>query len=200
MSWFRRLLQPTHEPTEVKSGHSPSVRHALQAMPTVKFDPSTVSESVKANLRRNIELLGDLGKEHVREIYKVALRSILAGRDLHMLVTALMTIAGVSKERSAEIALSLHNKASAQIDRERTASIGITQAKWMYSNAPCMKNPFHRTEAEVQQDAAHQAANGKRYEISKGLFVDGKWTWPGVEEGCKCIPRSIIPGLERRES
>jgi hypothetical protein len=169
-------------------------------MPTVKFDPSTVSKSVKANLRENIELLDDLGKEHFREVYKVALCSILAGRDLHLLVTALMTIEGISKERAVEIARSLHNKASAQIDRERQASLGITHGRWMYANAPCMRNPSHPIATEIQQDSAHRAVDGKRYEISKGLFVDGKWTWPGVEEGCKCISRSIIPGLEEYES
>lgn len=200
MSWFRRLLRPTYKPTRGESGHSQSSRYAPQAMPTVKFDPSAVSKSVKANLRRNIASLNDLEKEHLREIYDVALLSISAGGDSHLLVTALMTAEGMSKERAAEIARYLHRKAKALIDRERQASIGITHAKWMYANAPCMTNPSHTTDAEVQQDAAHRAANGKRYEINKGLFVDGKWTWPGAEEGCKCISRSIIPGLEEQES
>lgn len=193
MSWSRRLLQPAHRPTKVKSGHSPSVHHALPSMPTVKFDPSTVNKSVKANLRKNIELLDDLGKEHFREVYKVALRSVLAGRDLNMLATALTTVEGMSKRRAAEIARSLHNKASAQINRERQASLGITHAIWMYSNAPCVRNPRHPTDAEIQEDSAHRTANGKRYEISKGLFVDGKWRWPGVEEGCKCSSKSVMP-------
>jgi hypothetical protein len=43
MSWLRRLVQSVIKPAEVKSGYSPSVRYALEAMPTVKFDPSTVS-------------------------------------------------------------------------------------------------------------------------------------------------------------
>jgi hypothetical protein len=36
-------VQSVIKPAEVKSGYSPSVRYALEAMPTVKFDPSTVS-------------------------------------------------------------------------------------------------------------------------------------------------------------
>lgn len=162
-------------------------------MVTVKFDPSTVSESVKASLRRDIESLDGLGSEHVRGVYDVALRSILAGRDLHLLVTALTTIEGVPRKRAAEIARFLHNRASAQINRERQASLGITHAIWLYPNAPCMKDPRHPTEGGIRQDAAHRAAAGQRYEISKGLFVDGKWTWPGVEEGCRCSSRSVLP-------
>jgi hypothetical protein len=196
MSWLRRLLQPVIKPAEVKRGYSPSVRYALEAMPNVKFDPSTVSKSVKADLRRNIELLDDLGKKHVPQIYEAALGSVSAGRDLNVLFLALMKIEGMSKGRAAEIARSLNNKATAIINRERQASLGITHAKWMYANAPCMRDPSHPSAAEVQRDAAHCTANGKKYEIGKGLFVDGKWTWPGIEEGCKCASRSILPGLE----
>jgi hypothetical protein len=168
-------------------------------MPTVKFDPSTVTKSVKADLRRNIELLDYLGKEHVPQIYEAAVRSVSAGRDLNVLFLALMKIEGMSKGRAAEIARSLNNKATAIINRERQASLGITHAKWMYANAPCMKDPKRPSAADVKQDSAHRLANGSRYETRKGLFVDGKWTWPGVEEGCKCTSRSIVPGLEKWE-
>ena len=78
---------------------------------------------------------------------------------------------------------------------ERQSSLGITHAIWMYANAPCMKDPWCDcpTAADIRQDSAHRAANGKKYEIAKGLFVDGKWTWPGVEEGCKCCSRPVLP-------
>jgi hypothetical protein len=171
-------------PTDVKRFHSPLA---------VEFDPSTVSESVKESLRNNIELLDDLGKKHVLQIYKVALRSVLAGRDLRMLSTALIEIAGMSRDRAADIARSLHNKATEQINRERQSSLGIAHAIWMYANAPCMKDPRHPVAANIRQDSAHRAADGKRYDLSKGLLVDGKWTRPGVEEGCKCVSRAVLP-------
>jgi uncharacterized protein with gpF-like domain len=168
-------------------------------MPTVKFDPSTVGKSVKVNLRRNIEMLDDLEKKHVKQVYELALHSITVGGDLHLFCAGLMNmyIEGMTTGRAAEIGRSLSSKAKAIIDRERQASLGITHAIWRYSNAPCLKNPSNPMDAEAQQDAAHQAADGKRYEIKKGLFVDGKWTWPGTEEWCKCVSRSILPGLEK---
>jgi len=187
MSWLRHLLQPFTKPTEGKRFHSPFA---------IEFDPSLVSKSTKANLRRNIESLDDIEKKHVKQIYKVALRSVLAGGDEHVLYTALMKIEGMTKRRAAEIARSLNAKAREQINRERTLSLGITHAIWMYANAPCMKDPRHPVVEDVQQDSAHRAANGKKYEITKGLFVDGKWTRPGVEEGCKCTARSVLPWNE----
>jgi len=197
MSWLSRLWHPLNAPTEAKSSHSAPVRSPLQGIPTVKFDPSTVNQRVKVNLLRNIELLADLEKKHVKQVYEIALRSLLAGRDLHMLATALREIAGLPQKRAADVARSLHNKATMQITRERQAALGITHAKWMYPNAPCMVDPRHPTEAGIGQDAAHKAADGKIYDLSKGLLVDGKWTWPGVEDGCKCSSRPILPGSTR---
>jgi len=197
MTWLRRLLQPITKPTETKDTSLSESRP--RSMFAVEFDASTVTKSVKADLRRNIGLLDDIDKKHARQIYEAALRSVSAGRDLHVLYTALMNIEGMSKDRAADIARSLNNKASAIIDRERQASLGITHATWMYASTSCMVNPFASspTASEVQQDSAHREANGKRYEIKRGLFVDGKWTWPGFEDGCKCVSRAIIPGLEK---
>jgi hypothetical protein len=170
----------------------------MEAMPTIKFDPSVVTKSVKADLRRNVELLAGAEKKHVENIYELALRSIVGRRDFYSFCTEMMDmhIKGMTRSKAAEIGTSLANKAGAVTDKERQASLGITHAKWLYANAPFMRDPSHPSAEEVQQDAAHRAANGKRYEVSKGLFVDGKWTWPGVEEDCKCVSRSILPGLE----
>ena len=199
MSWLRRLLQTSTKPTVVKKDYSPSVRYAMEAMPTTKFDPSAVTKSVKADLLRNIELLEDMEKKHVKQVYELALRSIVGRRDFYLFCTEIMDlhIEGMTRSKAAEFGRSLANKVGAVIERERRTSLGITHAKWLYANAPCMRDPNHPSAAEVQRDAAHCAANGQRYEISKGLFVDGKWTWPGVDEGCKCVSRSIIPGLEK---
>ena len=184
MSWFRRLLQPLIKPTESERFQSPFA---------IEFDPSTVSESVKASLRRNIRLISGIDKKRSQLIYEAALSSLLAGRDQDSLVMALMRIEGIAKGRAVEITRSLHNKATKQINRERQASLGITHAIWMYANAPCMANPSRPTAAGVRRDSAHRAANGKKYEIAKGLFVDGKWTWPGVERGGKCTSRAVLP-------
>jgi hypothetical protein len=162
-------------------------------MPTAKFDPLTVSKSVKANLLRNIELHPDLERKHVQQIYEVALR---APSNLNLLCAELMKIDRMTQGRAVEIARSLSRTTTAILNRERQTSLGITHAIWLYPNAPCMRDPRHPATADVQRDSAHRLANGKRYEISKGLFVDGKWTWPGVEEGCKCSSRSVLPGLE----
>ena len=101
-------------------------------------------------------------------------------------------IEGMTEGLVVEITRWLHNKARVETEQARRDSLGITHAIWMYA-ASCMINPSRPTAAGVRQDSAHSSANGKRYEIAKGLFVDGKWTWPGVELGCKCVSRSVLP-------
>lgn len=190
MSWIGRLLKPLVRPTGQNGKPAPN------SLPTVKFDPASVSEGVRADLRHNIALIGDVDKKHFESIYQAAVKSISAGGDLHALSCALMDIDEMPKQRAAQIARSLNNKAMSLINRERQASLGITHTIWMYSNAPCIKDPRHPDATDIQQDAAHRSADGKRFELSKGLLVDGKRTWPGIEEGCKCMSRAVLPGLE----
>ncbi|MBI2714239.1 MAG: hypothetical protein HYX37_07260 [Rhizobiales bacterium] len=152
---------------------------------------------MKADLRKNIMLLGEIDKNNFEQVYDAALRSISAGGDLQVLYNVLMqmNINGMTKQRAAEIARLLNNKATAIMQRTRQESLGIMQAKWLYSGAPCKINRKNPTDQENRQDAAHRAANGKPFDVSKGMFVDGKWTWPGVEPGCRCVSKSIVPGF-----
>ena len=154
-------------------------------IPTVKFDASRVTETVKADIRKNIEALEDIDRSFFDQVYDAALRSISAGLDLSIIYNCLqqMNIDGMTKERAADIARLLNYKATALMDRERLNSLGIKQVLWLYSGAPCDVKP---TGEESRQNAAHKAASGKPFDVSKGMFLDGKWTWPGVEPGCKC--------------
>jgi uncharacterized protein with gpF-like domain len=165
----------------------------MSRIPTVKFDASRVTDALKADLRKNISLLDDVDQKHFEPIYDAALRSISAGRDLHLLYKALMqmSIDGLTKRRAEDIARQLNNAATAFINKERQEAVGIKQAKWLYSGAPCEIN----FKTPTGQDAAHRAANGKVFDVSKGMFLNGKWIWPGVEPGCNCVAKSIVPGF-----
>ena len=157
-----------------------------QTMPTVPFDPDKVTKAVSTDLLKNIKELPDINARDVRSIYDAALRSISAGRALHVIYEALLPIDGMSPARANEIARLLNNKATALMNSESQSRLGITHARWLYSGASC---------GDPDQDAAHSAANGQTYPIGKGMFLNGLWTWPGRENGCKCVSRSVIPGL-----
>jgi hypothetical protein len=74
-------------------------------------------------------------------------------------------------------------RASSLHGRKRQLQSGTTHAIWMHSGAG------------VAPRSAHVAFSGHMYEVARGAFLEGKWTWPGVEIDCKCMSRPVIPGF-----
>jgi hypothetical protein len=85
----------------------------------------------------------------------------------------------------------------APANRDRSVSPGAKYALWTYSGTPCRLNPNKPSAKDIRQNAAHKAANGKRFNTAKGLLLNGRPTFPGQSEGCNCTSRSVIPGLNR---
>jgi hypothetical protein len=175
------------------SRKTPSNEEAADSIHTVRFDPSRVTDAIKNDVWNNVLLLDDIDRNCAHQVYVAALRSISAGRDLSILYEALMQLNdnGITKRRAAEISHLLNNRATALMNKERQESLGIKHAIWLYSGAPCEIDPKKAT----GQDAAHKTANGKPFDVSKGMLLNGKWTWPGVEPGCRCASKSVIPGF-----
>jgi len=166
---------------------NPEPGQQTYAIPTIKFDSAKVTETVKADLKQNIKSLKEVGAGDFDKIYDAALSSISAGRALHILYQALMAIDGMHKRRAEDISLTLNNKATALIQAEEQGRLGIRYAIWFYSGAPC---------GDSEQDTAHKAANGEPYAVNKGMLLNGRWTRPGYEEGCKCVSKSMIVGFD----
>jgi len=169
----------------------------VRSIPTVKFDKSRVTARVRADLRRSISQIADIKKSDRDEVYAAAVKSIEAGRDLGSLARGLRDICGLSQRRAAEIAHRLNGEATATMNADQQTGLGITHARWVYSGAPCVPHPKSATDDQWKVDAAHKAADGKTYEVSKGMKLAGVWVRPGQLEFCKCVSRSIIKALEK---
>jgi len=178
-----------------KSSLCNGMKEPSQTTPTVADDVSGFSESVKANLKENIRLLGDIDSKNFEDVYLAAVHSISnnGGSNLHRFATELSDIDGMTKTQAIQIARTLSNKTASLISRERQLDLGIEYSVWRYAGAPCMTNPSSPCESDIERDTAHCKANGKRYEIRKGLTINGKQTWPGSEDGCKCTSRPVLP-------
>jgi uncharacterized protein with gpF-like domain len=164
------------------------------SIPTVKFDPTRVTDAVLADLKQNIRALPEVGANDFETVYQAAFRAISVGGALNIIYAALMDIEGMSKRRAEDISRSLNFKAKAIMDAEQQAKLGIKYATWLYSGAPCRVNA--KQPGREDQDEAHKAANGKPFLISKGMFLNGEWTWPGRKDGCKCVSKSMIAGFD----
>jgi uncharacterized protein with gpF-like domain len=152
---------------------------------TVRFKATPAMRAAySAVIAENVSLIKSVSSQHLTAVEGVVMRSVMAGRDLSILAGELETAYGVTKRRAAFIARDQNNKATAVLQRTRHVELGITKAVWLHSAGGKKPRP------------EHVAFSGQVYDIAKGAFLEGKWTWPGMEINCRCVSKPIIPGLE----
>jgi uncharacterized protein with gpF-like domain len=142
-----------------------------------------MNDAYQAIIGEQVGLIKSISAEYLGEVEGLVMRSVSMGRDLGWLSGQLQTRYGVTKRRAALIARDQNNKATATLTRVRQLQIGCTEAVWEHSTAG--KHPR----------LSHVKASGKRYDIAKGMLLDGEWLLPGEAINCRCFSRPIIPGL-----
>jgi hypothetical protein len=168
-----------------------STNHGI---PTVKFDRSRVTKEVRKDVEDAIATLPEIPAQLRKWLFDIAIESISRGRDLFILADALRQsdIPDMDAAKAGDIAGFLNNRATALMRENERLKLGITGAKWLSPGAPCFRT-IHGLEHLAQ---AHVEASGKIYEISKGLLIEGRPSWPGRDRGCICVSTSVIPGLD----
>lgn len=124
-----------------------------------------------------------IGQQYLNRVEESVWRSVNAGYDMAQLTGELRKDYGISERRAAFIARDQTNKAKAAIEKARRQELGITEAIWIHSHAGKEPRP------------SHVAANGKRFDVGKGMYLDGEWVQPGEEINCRCTSRSVIKGF-----
>lgn len=151
-------------------------------LPTVSL---SLTESQQAMLdeilRENIRLIKDVHESYFDGIDKDIRDSQLAGNDVHKLAKAISNTGKVTGNRAAFIARDQTIKATSFIARQREIDLGITHGIWMHSRAA--KNPRKW----------HEWANGKKFNLSTGIFEETGEYLPDEKTG---MPRQQFPGHE----
>ncbi len=142
------------------------------------------NDALQATIGENVGLIRSIAAEHLADVQGAVMRSVQTGRDLGGLTQELQERYGVTRRRAAFIAQDQNSKATATVTRVRQQGLGITEAIWLHSHGG--RHPRK----------SHIEADGKRYRISEGMYLDDVWTWPGREPNCRCVSRSIIPALD----
>lgn len=141
----------------------------------------TVRDAFQASLAENVGLIKSIPEQYLTQVEGVVMRSYSAGRDLETMVKDLRELYPKAARRAELIARDQSNKANATINRARQMELGITEAIWMHSHAGKTPRP------------SHVAANGKRYKIAEGCYIDGEYILPGTEINCRCTSRAVLP-------
>lgn len=136
-----------------------------------------------AVIAEQVGLITNMSTQQLAQIETLVMQSVQAGRDLAMLTDALENQFGITRRRAKLIARDQNNKATQTLTRTRQQELGINQAIWMHSHAGKVPRP------------SHVKADGKTYDLDKGMFLDDKWTYPGMEINCRCFSKPVIPGF-----
>lgn len=162
-----------------------SLHNALETAGfTVEFKMTApMNNALQATIAENIGLIRSIPEKYFTEVEGLVMRSVARGRDLSYLTDELQKRYGITRRRAALIARDQNNKATSVMQAARQQSLGITQGVWKHSHAGKEPRP------------SHVKADGKVFELSKGMYLDGKWVMPGEEINCRCTWSPVIPGL-----
>lgn len=162
-----------------------SLRNALDTAGfTVEFKMTApMNNALQATISENVGLIRSIPEKYFTEVEGMVMRSVARGRDLGTLTDDLQKRYGITRRRAALIARDQNNKATSVMQAARQKSLGITQGIWRHSHAGKEPRP------------SHVKADGKVFDIDKGLYLEGKWVMPGEEINCRCTWSPVIPGL-----
>lgn len=162
---------------------------------TVKFQMTAqINDVLRATMAQQVELIRNLGTQHLSEVSGLVMRSVAKGGDLGELSKELRERYGITRRRAALISRDQVTKATATINRTRQLEIGITTAIWKHSHAGKTPRP------------THVAMEGKEYDVKKGMWdpdANGKgkgaFIQPGELISCRCYARSILPWMVKKD-
>jgi len=142
-------------------------KHLRKAGFTVRLQMSPYTEEMlKAAMGENVGLIKSIGVQYLGKVEQSVWASVKGGFDLGTLSQELQHAYGVTKNRAELIARDQGAKANAVIEQARRKELGITKAIWKHSHAGRTPRP------------SHVKADGKVFDVDKGLYLDSEWVLP----------------------
>jgi SPP1 gp7 family putative phage head morphogenesis protein len=143
------------------------------------------NDILKATVQANVSLIKSIPQQYLKDVEGAVMRSVQTGRDIGALTKELQKKFGVTRKRAEFIAIDQNNKATSAFQNARQKELGITEAIWMHSHAGKEPRP------------THVAMNGKRYNVSDGMYDSAvkEYILPGQLPRCRCTGRSVVPGF-----
>jgi SPP1 gp7 family putative phage head morphogenesis protein len=137
-------------------------------------------EAMRVSVGMNVGLIKSIPGEYLGDVQKYVWESVEAGFDLKTLTDNLEHAYHVGRNRAKLIARDQSNKVHAVMEQARRKELGITKAIWRHSAAA------------REPRKSHVAANGKEFDIEKGMYLDGEWVLPGQPINCGCTSSSVL--------
>ncbi len=157
---------------------------------TVKFAPTeAMTEAYRATIAQQVGLIRSIPQKFLTDVQSSVWASVMKGSDMAGLEREIKKNYGVTWRRAGLIARDQTHKARAMFEEARRAEVGITEAEWVHTGAGREPRPEH----------VKWGRQRKRYRIKEGMWssVDQERVWPGTAINCRCVSRSVFPGIGR---
>jgi uncharacterized protein with gpF-like domain len=155
---------------------------------TVRFKPTQrMIEAYRAVIAEQVGLIKSIAPKFLADVQNSVWSSVMKGSDMGALSKEIKRNYGVSWRRAALISRDQTHKARAIFEETRRSELGIEEAIWLHSGAGAEPRPEH----------VRWGRDKKRYNIKKGMWskVDQAFVWPGTAINCRCLSRSVFPGI-----
>lgn len=140
-------------------------------------------DAMNATIAENVSLIKSIPQQYLTQVEGTIMRGFTAGRDLKAITDELSAHYGVSKRRAAIIARDQSNRLTATVTQARRVELGLFEAEWVHSGGGKVPRPSH---VKAGKDKA-------RFDVRKGLLLDGEHILPGSIINCRCSSRTILP-------
>lgn len=140
-------------------------------------------DAMNATIAENVSLIRSIPREYSLEVEGIIMRGYTAGRDLKTITDELQNRYGITRRRAITISRDQSNKLNATVTQARRVELGLFEAEWIHSHAGKVPRPSH---VKAGKDKA-------KFDVRKGLLLDGQWLLPGQAINCRCSSRTILP-------
>lgn len=135
-------------------------------------------------IQNQVDLISSISGEYFDKVEKIVYNGMQSGLDHEALGKKIQEATGVSAKRAKFIARDSTSTINSQLSVKRAANAGITKFVWLKTKMSKTSNYTPRK--------SHLAVDNKVFDLDKGAYVDGKWTFPGYPIGCTCAMSFVV--------
>jgi uncharacterized protein with gpF-like domain len=135
-------------------------------------------------IKNQVDLIKSISDEYFDKVEKITLNGMMNGTEWSELGKQIQKATGATAKRAKTIARSQLSMINGNLTKKRATEAGYTKARWLKTKP--------RATANYKPRESHNQANGKIFDLSKGLLIDGKYTYPSEDYNCTCLYEIVV--------
>lgn len=150
----------------------------------LRFDfagTNIIDENAKFLIAENVNLIKSIPEKYFNSIQSIITEAVVNDKDETWIASKLQEEYSITRRRAKMIARDQITKINSAFVLARQKELGIKEAIWRHTNRSKVPRP------------KHVAASGEKYDINKGMLIEGEYIYPGQKINCMCVSEWILP-------